>query len=232
MSAQKILVVVTNTGKYPTLPKATGLWLSEAVHFVDKVTKAGYKIDYVSPLGGYTPIDPNSLAGADEISFKYYQDRDFVDKLGTTLKPSEINPEDYFAIYFTGGHGVVFDFPNSKGLQEISSKIYDKGGYVTAVCHGSVGLANIKLPSGEYLVKGKKVTGFSNSEEQEVKLQDAIPTSTEDALKESGGLYSKANVNWESFAVADGRLISGENPASAGEVADKFLASLKLNKTK
>ncbi|QPG75971.1 hypothetical protein FOA43_003357 [Brettanomyces nanus] len=227
MAGKKILIVVTNVSKYPTLPRATGLWLGEAVHFVDKVTKAGYQVDYVSPLGGYTPMDPMGLADTDELSFDYYQNRDFMNKLGTTLKPSQINPDDYLAIYFTGGHGVVFDFVNNTELQKISAKIYENNGYVTAVCHGSVGLANIKLSSGENLIKNKQVTGFSNDEERQVKLDKVLPVLTEDLLKSKGGIYVQTKKLWDSFAVTDGRLISGENPASAGAVADQLLTALK-----
>lgn len=142
---KKILVVLTNVSKYPTLERVTGLWLGEAVHFIKEVEAQGFAIDYVSPDGGYIPIDPHSLAAADENDWEYYQNRDFMKKLGSTLIPQEIQPEDYDAIYYTGGHGVVWDFPNNKELQTISQKIYENGGYVTAVCHGVVGLLNIKL---------------------------------------------------------------------------------------
>ena len=130
MINKKILVVLTSVEKYPDMNRATGLWLGEAVHFVEKMEDAGYQIDYVSPKGGYTPIDPHSLAMADEIDWDWYQKKEFMNSLGSTLKPSQINPDDYAAIYFTGGHGVIWDFPDNEALQAISRKIYENGGYV------------------------------------------------------------------------------------------------------
>ncbi|MGR9037936.1 MAG: type 1 glutamine amidotransferase domain-containing protein, partial [Gammaproteobacteria bacterium] len=167
---QKILVVVTGVEKYPNLDRATGLWLGEVVHFAKKMEEAGYEVDYVSPKGGYTPIDPHSLASADATDWAWYQNKAFMNRLGATLKPSEINPDDYAAIYFAGGHGVIWDFPDNEALQSISRKIYEKGGFVTSVCHGAVGLLNISLADGSLLIKGRKVTGFSNEEEALVDL--------------------------------------------------------------
>ena len=138
----KILVVVTSFEKYPNLNRATGLWLGEAVHFVKKVKEAGYEVDFVSPKGGYTPIDPHSLAMAEPIDWEWYQNKGFMNHLGKTLKPSEVNPNDYVAIYYTGGHGVIWDFPDNEELQSISRQIYENGGIVSSVCHGAGGLLN------------------------------------------------------------------------------------------
>jgi putative intracellular protease/amidase len=111
---RKILVVLTSVEKYPNLNRATGLWLGEAVHFVKKVEAAGYAVDYVSPKGGYTPIDPHSLAMAEPIDWEWYQKKEFMNRLGATLAPSEVKPDDYAAIYYAGGHGVIWDFPRTK----------------------------------------------------------------------------------------------------------------------
>lgn len=226
MSEQKILVVLTSIEKYPTLNRATGLWLGEAVHFVKKVEEAGYEVDYVSPQGGYTPIDPHSLTMADELDWQWYQNKDFMNRLGNTLKPSKVNPHNYIAIYYAGGHGVMWDFPDNEELQTISQKIYENGGYVSAVCHGSVALLNTKLSDGNYLIKGKKVTGFSNDEEKQIELDKAVPFLTEDALVEKGGIYQKASEPWDVFVVADNRVITGQNPASSAKVADVLLENL------
>ena len=192
MINKKILVVLTSVEKYPDMNRATGLWLGEAVHFVEKMEDAGYQIDYVSPKGGYTPIDPHSLAMADEIDWVWYQKKEFMNSLGSTLKPSQINPDDYAAIYFTGGHGVIWDFPDNEALQAISRKIYENGGYVSSVCHGAAGLLNIRLSNGTLLIKGKKLTGFSNEEEQLAKLDQYVPFLTETELINRGALYQKA----------------------------------------
>lgn len=223
---KRILVVLTSTPKYPNLNRATGLWLGEAVHFVKKVESAGYAVDYVSPQGGYTPIDPHSLAIAESVDWEWYQDKQFMTRLGATLKPSQINPDDYVAIYFAGGHGVIWDFPDNAELQVLSRKIYENGGYVSSVCHGAVGLLNIKLSTGALLVTGKTVTGFSNEEEKLAGLDQHVPYLTETELRARGAAYRKAAEPWAAFAVADQRVITGQNPASGGEVANLLLQSL------
>ncbi len=224
---KKILVVLTSVEKYPNLKRATGLWLGEVVHFVKKVEETGYEVDYVSPQGGYTPIDPHSLAMADDTDWAWYQDKAFMNRLGSTLKPSEVNPDNYVAIYFAGGHGVIWDFPDNEALQIISRKIYEKGGYVSSVCHGAAGLLNIRLSDGTLLVKGKKVTGFSNEEEKLAELDNYVPYLTETELIARGAIYQKADQPWIAFAVEDHRLISGQNPASGGAVADLLLKEIE-----
>jgi putative intracellular protease/amidase len=223
----KILVVVTSFEKYPTLNRPTGLWLGEAVHFVKKVQEAGYIVDYVSPRGGYTPIDPHSLAMAEEVEWDWYQDKAFMNRLGTTLAPSAINPDDYAAIYYTGGHGVVWDFPENEELQSISRRIYEGGGVVSSVCHGGVGLLSIKLSNGAPLIKGKKVTGFSNEEEKLAELDEHVPYLTESEMVARGADYQKSEKPWAAFAVEDERVITGQNPASGSAVADLLIARLK-----
>jgi putative intracellular protease/amidase len=225
--SKKILVVLTSIEKYPNMNRATGLWLGEAVHFVKKVEAAGYEVDYVSPKGGYTPIDPHSLAMADSTDWEWYQRKEFMNRLGTTLKASEVKPDEYVAIYYTGGHGVIWDFPENEELQAISRKIYEKGGFVSSVCHGAVGLLNIKLSNGSVLVKGKKVTGFSNEEEKLAELDKFVPFLTESELVARGAMYKKADKPWAPFAIEDTRLITGQNPASGGAVADLLIAALR-----
>ena len=224
---KKILVVLTSVEKYPNMNRATGLWLGEAVHFVKTMEAAGYQVDYVSPQGGYTPIDPHSLAMADDTDWAWYQKKEFMNRLGSTLKPSQVNPDDYAAIYFAGGHGVIWDFPDNEALQAISRKIYENGGYVSSVCHGAAGLLNIQLSDGTLLVKGKKVTGFSNEEEKLAELDKYVPFLTETELINRGALYQKAAEPWAVFAVEDKRLISGQNPASGGAVAELLLEALQ-----
>ena len=225
--SQKILVVLTSFEKYPNLNRATGLWLGEAVHFVKKVEDAGYEVEFVSPKGGYTPIDPHSLAMADPTDWDWYRKKEFMNRLGTTLKPSEVNPDDYVAIYYTGGHGVIWDFPENEALQSISRKIYEKGGFVSSVCHGAVGLLNIKLSDGSLLIKGKNVTGFSNEEEKLAELDKFVPFLTETELISRGASYKKADQPWAPFAIEDTRLITGQNPASGGTVADLLIGALQ-----
>jgi putative intracellular protease/amidase len=142
----KALIVVTNVGKFEKEDKATGLWLAEAVHFYEKLIKAGWTVDFVSPKGGFVPIDPASLQKENMTpsDWKHYTCPDFQKKLQSSLKPSDVKADDYQCIYYSGGHGVVFDFPDNKELQQIAQDIYKKGGVVSSVCHGAVGLLHIK----------------------------------------------------------------------------------------
>lgn len=227
MNSKKILVVLTGVAKYPNLERATGLWLGEAVHFVKKVQEAGYTIDCVSPEGGYTPIDPHSLALADPTDWEWYQNKKFMNALGATLPASEVNPDQYVAIYYTGGHGVLWDFPENAALQSISQKIYERGGFVSSICHGAAGLLNIQLSNGSLLIANKEVTGFSNAEEKLVELEHLVPFLTESELVARGAIYKKADEPWATFAVEDQRLITGQNPASGGAVADLLIAALQ-----
>lgn len=224
---KKALIVVTSVEKYPEMERATGLWLGEAVHFYEKLTAEGFEIDFVSPRGGYTPLDPVSLQSmVQPVDWKYYADKDFREKLANAMKPGEIKAEDYDVIYFAGGHGVVWDFPDNAELQEISRKIYENGGIVSSVCHGAVGLFNIKLSDGSLLINEKTLTGFSNQEEIAAELADHMPYLTEDELVKRGAKYVKGDQPFTSFAVADGRLVTGQNPQSGGAVAEKVLEVL------
>jgi len=225
--SKKILVVLTNTAKYPSLNRATGLWLGEAVHFVDTVQKAGYTVDYVSPGGGYVPIDPHSLQMAPELDWHYYDDNSFMNRLGTSLSPGQVKADEYCAIYYTGGHGVMWDFPDNQPLQELARKIYEKNGVIAAVCHGVVGLLNIKLSDNRLLLKDRQVTGFSNTEEKLAELESAVPFLTENELGARGGIYSKHDEPWKPFVISDNRVLTGQNPASTPLLAEKVVAALE-----
>ena len=225
--SKKILVVLTNTAKYPSLNRATGLWLGEAVHFVDTVQKAGYTVDYVSPGGGYVPIDPQSLQMAPELDWHYYDDKAFMNRLGASLSPGQVKADEYCAIYYTGGHGVMWDFPDNQPLQELARKIYEKKGVVAAVCHGVVGLLNIKLSDNRLLLKDRQVTGFSNTEEKLAELESAVPFLTETELGARGGNYSKHEEPWKPFVISDNRVLTGQNPASTPLLAKKVVEALE-----
>ena len=221
---KKVLVVVTNVSKYETTERPTGLWLSEAVHFVDVIEKAGLEIDYVSSKGGYTPIDPHSLEASSmsPIDWEYYTNHNFMNKLGNTLSVDEVNPSDYDVIYYTGGHGVIWDFPNDLKMQEVAKNIYENGGIVSAVCHGLAGLLNIKLSNGKNLIEGVKVTGFSNTEEEAVGVTKLVPFLTETELVNRGANYVKSS-DWAEFAVEEKRIVTGQNPSSGAAVAREVL---------
>jgi putative intracellular protease/amidase len=223
---QRILVVVTSCEKFPGENRPTGLWLGEAVHFVDGVLAAGHAVDYASPRGGYTPIDPSSLAQADALDWRYYGDKKFMNQLGATRAAAAVDPREYGVIYYAGGHGVVFDFPDNAALAAISRDIYARGGIVASVCHGACALLAIPGPDGTPLIQGKEVTGFSNQEEKLAGLDAHLPFLTEDALTQRGALYRKAAQPFTPFAVASERVVTGQNPQSGHAVAQRVLALL------
>ena len=224
---EKILIVETNQTTYGDSRDATGLWLGETTEFALAMTEAGYQVDYVSPKGGYVPLDPRSMKYADKESMALYAKKDFQDRaLAHTLAPKEVTPEDYAAIYYAGGHGVMWDSPQNQALAELAEKIYQQGGYVTSVCHGIAGLLNLREANGDYLIKGKKVTGFTTAEEILAGKRRVVPFLNQVEAKKRGANFIKKRA-YARFAVQDGRLITGQNPFSAKAVAEKLLLALQ-----
>lgn len=234
MPTKKILAIVTNIGEYEKVGYRTGLWLGELTHFWDVATKAGFQVDIASPSGGYVPIDPESLMiqgighalGMPGNVHKHYEDRAFMDRLLDTTKVGDADPAAYDAIYMTGGHGVCFDFPKSEALATVTAKFFEAGKIVSAVCHGVAGLLEVKLSTGEHLISGKKLTGFSWKEEELAKREKAVPYNLEEELKKRGANYSKSSIPFKSFVVEDGLLITGQNPASAEGVGEAVVKRL------
>jgi putative intracellular protease/amidase len=221
---KKILIVVTSHEELGNTGKKTGFYLSEVTHPYDVFTRAGYDVDFVSPKGGKAPIDGVELE--DPLNKAFLDDPEKVKQVENTLQPSQIEPDQYNAIFYAGGHGTMWDFPNNEELAQIAANIYDQGGVVGAVCHGPAGLVNIKLANGEYLIKGKTVSGFTNEEEAAVELTEAVPFLLESKLKKQGAEFSKA-ANFEAHVVTSDRLITGQNPASAAGVAEQMRQLIK-----
>jgi len=231
----KILVIVTNADEFEKVGFRTGLWLGELTHFCDVAQESGYQIDIASPSGGKIPIDPESLiiseigqaVGMEGDVSKRYKDKTFMNLLDNTLKVSDVDPATYDAIYMTGGHGVMFDFPKSAALSNLIARFYESNKIVSAVCHGPSGLLEAKLSNGDYLIKDKNITGFSWSEEVMAKRDQAVPFSLEDELQKRGAKYSKALLPFNSHIVEDGLLVTGQNPGSARAVGKAVVAKLK-----
>ncbi len=228
----KILVVMTNHSAYPSRSDKTGLWLTELTHFYDVALAAGYEMDFVSPLGGEVPLDERSLKSIylDKSARQHLADPAFMQRLKTTLAPNAINPTQYKAIYYTGGHGTMWDFPNNKALQNISEQIYRQGGVVSAVCHGVGGLLPLQDENGKPLIAGRTVTGFANIEETLSGIKSQVPFSLQNGLIERGAKYKEAFIPFTSYVVSDDRIITGQNPQSSKEIAEavvKRLSSIK-----
>jgi len=223
----KVLVVLTNIETYGNTDDTTGLWLSEATEFVTVMEQAGISVDYVSPKGGYVPLDPRSLKYVNEEIRQVYQADDFRNRaLSNSMKPEDVIPEDYDAVYYTGGHGVMWDFPGNAELNEISNLIFQQGGFVTSVCHGIAGLFELQTPSGERLITGKAITGFTTTEEYLSGKALKVPFMNEKIAQKYDANFQKRRA-YKPFVVQDGRLITGQNPFSATLVAKKLLVALK-----
>ncbi|MBI9058933.1 MAG: type 1 glutamine amidotransferase domain-containing protein [Labilibaculum sp.] len=188
------------------------------------LVKNGIEIDFISPKGGTVPVKKLDLDDPKVQSF--LKDKDAKEKFYNSKLPSEVQAEDYDAIYYPGGHGVVFDLPHNEEIASIAEQIYSNGGVVCAVCHGSAGLLNIKKSDGSFLLDGKNATGFSNCEEEAIGTDTKVPFLLETALKEKGANYS-CIANWQEYVVVDGRLITGQNPASDLKMAKELVKILQ-----
>ena len=147
--------------------------------------------------------------------------------LHRTPSPEEIDGQEFDAIYFTGGHAVMFDFPDSAGLQCITREIFESGGVVSSVCHGYCGLLNTTLSDGSHLVAGRKLTGFAWSEEVLARVSKLVPYNAEEEMKKRGAQYGKGLIPFAPHVVVDGRLVTGQNPGSAKATAKKVVAVLE-----
>lgn len=230
----RILIVVTNADEFEKAGYRTGLWLSELTHFWDVAQEAGYQMDIASISGGKIPIDPESLiipevghaVGMEGSVSKLYKDKAFMKLLDNTLKVSDGDVSAYDALYMTGGHGVMFDFPKSAALADLAAMFYESRKIVSAVCHGPSGLLEAKLSNGSYLIKNKDVTGFSWKEEVVAKRDQVVPFNLEEELQKRGAKYSKALLPFNAHVVEDGILITGQNPGSARAVGKAVVGKL------
>ena len=218
----RVLNVVTNVGQYVGTDHPTGLWLSELTHAWQVFEARGFEQTLVSPAGGAVPIEPRSLKfpSYDRSAKAWHRDPARMALLEQTASPDEIDAADFDAIYFTGGHGVMFDFPDSEGLQRITRELFERGAVVGAVCHGYCGLLNTRLSDGSYLVAGRRLTGFAWQEEVLARVDKLVPYNAEQVVKERGADYEKARLPFASYAVTDRNLVTGQNPGSAKETAE------------
>ena len=223
---KKVLFVVTSHDQLGNTGEKTGFWSEEFAAPYYELLDQGVEITIASPLGGQPPIDPKSAdpASATEDTKRFDADKTLQEKLQHTLKLSTINQKDYDAVFYPGGHGPLWDLVEDQSSIDLIESFYTHNKPVAFVCHAPAVLKNVKV-NGEYLVKGKKVTGFTNEEEEAVGLTKVVPFLLEDALSSNGGIFSKGP-NWQPYAVEDGLLITGQNPASSKLVAGKLLQKL------
>jgi putative intracellular protease/amidase len=223
----KILMVLTSHDQLGNTGKKTGFWLEEFAAPYYTFKDAGAQLTLVSPKGGQPPLDPKSdepdaqTAATD----RFRKDSAAQSALASTGLLSTVRAEDYDAVFYPGGHGPLWDLAEDPFSIALIEAFYKAGKPVAAVCHAPGVLRHVKDADGQPLVKGKRVTGFTNSEEAAVQLTDVVPFLVEDMLKANGGLYSKAD-DWASYVIADGLLLTGQNPASSEATAKALLATL------
>lgn len=227
---KRVLIVVTSTEQYESSGYRTGLWLGELTHFYDVLEEAGHDLTIASIVGGFVPLDPESLGTLilrQGGTHKRYRDRTFMSLLDDTVSIDEVAHRDFDAIYLTGGHGVMYDYPSSRPLAKLISRIYQDGGVVSAVCHGPAGLLDVTLKDGTPLLEGRKVTGFSWPEEKLAGRADHVPFRLDKELEKRGAKYKKALRPMAEKVVRDGNLVTGQNPMSSTGVADEVLKLLR-----
>jgi putative intracellular protease/amidase len=226
-----VLLVLTNHAKLGDSGKRTGFYLSEAAHPWEVFGKAGYPVVLASPLGGFAPLDPKSHDLKDEANAAFWKKHgsgELKDQtLGAreTLSLEDVNPADYAAVFFAGGHGAMWDFRGNKDIQRIAMTIYEDGGAVGAVCHGPAALIDVTLTDGTPLAKGKQVAIFTNAEEEAVELTKEVPFLLQTELEKIGAVPVLA-ADFTENAVLDGRLATGQNPASAKRTAELLVEAL------
>jgi putative intracellular protease/amidase len=223
----KILIVLTSHSALGNTGEKTGFWIEEFAAPYYVLADAGATITIASPDGGQPPVDPKSEAADAQTpaTRRFYADPDAIDKVANTIKLSEIKKDDYDAVFYPGGHGPLWDLANDTNSIALIEGFYNTQKPVAFVCHAPAALVNVKAENGQPLVKGKKLTGFSDSEEEAVGLTKVVPFLLEDELKKLGAHYSKG-ADWSSYTVQDGLLITGQNPASSEAVAKLLLKTL------
>lgn len=228
IKGMNILFVLTSHDKLGETGKKTGFWVEEFASPYYSLLDKGASITIATPNGGAAPIDPSSESESaqTDATDRYYKDEEAKTRIANTKVLADVNPDDFDAVFYPGGHGPLWDLANDKNSIALIEKFNAQEKPIGFVCHAPAALKSVRKSDGTPLVKGKKVTGFTNTEEDAVGLTDVVPFLVEDMLNENGGIYSKKE-DWAAYAIQDGNLITGQNPASSELVAEKLLASLK-----
>jgi len=225
--SKEVLMVLTSHDKLGDTGEKTGFWLEEFASPYYQLVDAGFNVTLASPLGGQPPLDPKS-AEADfqtDATRRFEQDSASQAVLADTKKLDLIDANEYAAVFYPGGHGPMWDLTNDQHSIALISAFIEQNKPVAVVCHATAVLLNVKDANGDAIVKGKKIAGFTNSEEAAVQLTDIVPFLLEDELIKLGANYQKSD-DWASFVVEDGNIISGQNPASSSEAAARLITKL------
>ncbi|MCJ2058030.1 type 1 glutamine amidotransferase domain-containing protein [Methylobacterium sp. J-048] len=226
---RKILIVVTSSAVMEKTGEPTGLWLEELATPYYIFVDAGVAVTLASILGGSAPIDPRSVRAKGENPAsvdRFLGDAAATTALRSTIPVEAVDASAYQAVFLPGGHGTMWDLPDSAALSAALRTVWTSGGVVADVCHGSAGLVSAKDAAGKPLVAGRRITGFSNSEERAAGLAEAVPFLLETRLRELDTRY-ECGADFQPFAIADGRLVTGQNPASSTRAAELTLDALR-----
>lgn len=224
----KILMVLTSHDKLGDTGEKTGFWLEEFAAPYYTFIDAGAVVTIASPKGGAPPLDPKSdlPENQTEMTERFRTDTAAQAELANTKKLADVSEDDFDAVFYPGGHGPMWDMPGNATSIALIEAFVKADKPVGAVCHAPVALVDVRGKDGDYLVKGKRVTGFTNTEEEAVGLTAVVPFLLEDRLKERGAIFSKA-ANWAPFVQVDGKLVTGQNPASSRRGAEELLKLLR-----
>ncbi|TPH13947.1 type 1 glutamine amidotransferase domain-containing protein [Litorilituus lipolyticus] len=225
--AKNILMVLTSHSELGNTGSKTGFWVEEFASPYYTFIDAGFNVTIVSPQGGQAPIDPNSKLDdfKTPATERFDNDKATQGKVANTGVLSSVKAADFDAIFYPGGHGPLWDLTENHASIALIEAFINENKVVGAVCHASAALLNVKSASGEYLINGKAITGFTNSEEEAVQLTEVVPFLLENELIKRGADYQKTD-DWHAFVVQDGLIITGQNPASSELAAQKLLAQL------
>jgi putative intracellular protease/amidase len=225
---KKVLFVLTSHEDLGNTGEKTGFWIEEFAAPYYMLKEEGIEITLASPKGGQPPIDPKSNEPDFQTpaTVRFNKDKETQEVLSNTVKLETVNQKDFDAVFYPGGHGPMWDLAEDKNSIALIEDFYSNNKTVAAVCHAPAVFKNTKNTDGTSLVKGKKVTGFTNGEEDAVQLTSVVPFLIEDMMKDNGAIYSK-KADWNPYAVEDGLLITGQNPASSELVAEILLKRLK-----
>lgn len=225
---KKVLFVLPSHDQLGNTGQKTGYWLEEFASPYYEFIDNGYDVTIASPKGGKPPVDPKSLLfeNQTESTKRLQNDHVVKEKIENTLVLSKVSPEDYDTLFLPGGHGPMWDLSQDKDLKNLVEKFYKDNKIISAVCHGPAGLIQATDKNGDSILKNKRITGFTNDEEESVKLDKTVPFSLENKFKELGGKFEKTE-NFKPFVVSDGQVITGQNPASSFLAARRVVEVLK-----
>lgn len=223
----KVLMVLTSHDTLGNTGRKTGFWLEELAAPYYAFREAGAEIVLASPKGGNPPLDPKSNEPdfQTELTHRFEADADAMAQLATTVRLDSVSQADFDTVFYPGGHGPLWDLAEDKNSIALIESFFAAGKNVAFVCHAPGVLRHVKTPEGKPLVEGRKVTGFTNSEEEAVGLTHVVPFLVEDELIAKGGIYSKG-ADWSSYVVTDGLLITGQNPTSSAATAAQLIKQL------